>query len=203
MASRTYNFDLAKAKALLDAGDGKFDYAKTVRWLSWNKDARDRQSFIEDCQSEDEDDRRQDRDHQRARRHGRARARPATGTCSSTVAIPIQEPDQIRTVHRLRGHSAANKLAEWLYMRAAPTSSNFCNPEFDDLMAQASRIADQAERAALYKQAQDICLEQVPIMVTYSNAQRVCVERQAHRRGPSTAIRRRCSGRSTKWSKTP
>ena len=48
-----YNFDLAKAKELLDAAaaDGAFDYAKPVVWLSWNKDARDRQSFLEDCQS--------------------------------------------------------------------------------------------------------------------------------------------------------
>ena len=46
---KEYNFDLAKAKSLLDAA--KFDYSKPVRWLSWNKDARDRQSFIEDCQA--------------------------------------------------------------------------------------------------------------------------------------------------------
>ena len=41
---------------------------------------------------------------------------------------------------------------------------------FDDLMNQASKIADQAQRAALYKQAQDIYLADVPLMVTYRNA---------------------------------
>ena len=50
---KEYQFDLAKAKALLDAAaaDGKFDYSTPVRWLNWNKDARDRQSFVEDCQA--------------------------------------------------------------------------------------------------------------------------------------------------------
>ena len=50
---KEYNFDQAKAKELLDAAaaDGKFDYATPIRWMSWNKDARDRQSFVEDCQS--------------------------------------------------------------------------------------------------------------------------------------------------------
>ena len=44
-----YDFDLAKAKSLLDAA--KFDYSKPVVWLSWNAAAADRQAFIQDCQS--------------------------------------------------------------------------------------------------------------------------------------------------------
>ena len=50
---KDYNFDLAKAKELLDAAaaTASSTTATPVVWLSWNKDARDRQSFIEDCQS--------------------------------------------------------------------------------------------------------------------------------------------------------
>jgi dipeptide transport system substrate-binding protein len=162
---KVYDFDLAKAKSLLD--DAKFDYTKTVRWLSWNKDARDRQSFIEDCQAGlktigvkveitnglDVTD-----------KLGRA----GTWDLQLYGGYPIQDPDQIRVFTDCK-NQGANKLANG-YVEGGANVSNYCNPKFDDLMVQASKIGDQAQRAALYEQAQTIWLEDVPIMVTYRKA---------------------------------
>lgn len=81
---------------------------------------------------------------------------------------PIQEPDQVRQFTSCAAFGK-NKLANG-YVEGGANVSNYCNPKFDDLMNQASKIGDQAQRADLYKQAQDIWLEDVPIMVTYRKA---------------------------------
>ena len=44
----------------------------------------------------------------------------------------------------------------------------FSNPRVDELLAEARRSTDDAERAALYRQAEDIVLEEAPWAVTYS-----------------------------------
>jgi ABC-type transport system substrate-binding protein len=167
-----YNFDLAKAKSLLD--EAKFDYSKPVVWLSWNKDARDRQSFIEDCQA-------------KMKTIGVnielingldvTNAKTAAGQWDLALygGYPIVDPDTIRTftacdaIGKTPGKDDANYKGSLFHWGGA-NYSNYCNPKFDDLMNQASKIADQAQRAALYKQAQDIYLADVPLMVTYRNA---------------------------------
>jgi peptide/nickel transport system substrate-binding protein len=160
-----YNYDAAKAKALLD--EAKFDYAKKLQWLSWNKDARDRQSFLEDCQA-------------KMKTIGVTieivngldvtNKKTADGDWDLALygGYPIADPDQIRqfTACSAIGTQAKSNGFKW----GGANYTNYCNPKFDSLMDQASKIADQAQRAALYKQAQDIFLNDVPMMINYRNA---------------------------------
>jgi ABC-type transport system substrate-binding protein len=45
---------------------------------------------------------------------------------------------------------------------------NYSNPKFDDLVAKAATISDQAERAKLYREAQMILLEDCPMVFLYA-----------------------------------
>jgi ABC-type transport system substrate-binding protein len=163
-----YSFDIQKAKSLLDQAG--FDYSKPVQWLSWNKDARDRQSFLEDCQS-------------KMAEIGVAieivngldvtNAKTAAGDWDLALygGYPIADPDQIR---QFTGCSAigtdTSTSKDNGYKWGGANYSNYCNEEFDTLMAQASTITDEGQRAELYKQAQDIWMQDVPIMINFRNA---------------------------------
>ena len=169
----SYPFDINKAKSLLDAA--KFDYSKPVVWLSWNKDAIDRQSFIEDCQA-------------KMKTIGvnieivngldvtNKLGQEGQWDLQLYGGYPIVDPDTIRTfatcdaIGKTPGKDSADFPNGHLYKYGGANYSNWCDPAFDKLMNQASQIADQTQRAALYKQAQDIYLSQVPIMIAYRNA---------------------------------
>jgi peptide/nickel transport system substrate-binding protein len=160
-----YNYDAAKAKSLLD--EAKFDYAKKVQWLSWNKDARDRQSFLEDCQAK-----MKDIGVTIEIVNGLDVTNKKTADGDWDLALyggyPIADPDQIRqfTACSAIGTQAKSNGFKW----GGANYTNYCNPAFDTLMDQASKIADQGQRATLYKQAQDIFLNDVPMMINYRNA---------------------------------
>ena len=51
--------------------------------------------------------------------------------------------------------------------------TNYCNEEFDAIMAKAQVDLRPGRRAGIYAQAQDIFLEDVPIMINYIGADRV------------------------------
>ena len=51
------------------------------------------------------------------------------------------------------------------YKSGGSNTTNYCNPAFDALMAKGSQVVDQAQRAAIYKQAQDIWLTDIPLIV--------------------------------------
>jgi peptide/nickel transport system substrate-binding protein len=161
----TYAFDLQKAKSLLD--EAKFDYSKPVVWLSWNKDARDRQSFLEDCQS-------------KMKTIGvnieivnglevtDAKTHAGEWDLALYGGYPIADPDQIRQFTACSAIGATKRANG--YADGGANYTDYCNKQFDDLMTQGSKIADQAQRATIYKQAQDIWLQDVPIMINYRNA---------------------------------
>jgi len=161
-----YNFDLQKAKSLLD--EAKFDYSKPIMWMSWNKDARDRQSFIEDCQAKMKTigvniEIINGLDVTNADKNDKG-----TWDLDLYGGYPIVDPDQIRQFTACS--AIGTKKTPTGYLAGGANAVNYCNPKFDDLMNQASKIADQGQRAALYKQAQDIWLQDVPIMLCYRNA---------------------------------
>lgn len=168
-----YDFNLDKAKALLD--EAKFDYSKPVVWLSWNKDARDRQSFLEDCQAQMK---KIGVDIQIVNGLDVTNDLGKKGQWDLQLygGYPIADPDQIRqfTACSAIGKTAGANSKDWpdgsAYMSGGANAVNWCNPTFDDLMNQASKIADQAQRADLYKQAQDIWLAEVPMMLNYRKA---------------------------------
>ena len=147
-----------------------FDYSKPVHWLSWNKDARDRQSFLEDCQSKMADI---GVTIEIVNGLDVTNAKTAAGDWDLALygGYPIADPNQIRqfTACSAIGTDTATSKDNG-YKWGGANYSNYCNAEFDSLMEQASKIADQAERAALYKQAQDIWMQDVPIMINYRNA---------------------------------
>jgi peptide/nickel transport system substrate-binding protein len=163
-----YNYDSAKAKQLLDQAG--FDYSKPVKWLSWNKDARDRQSFLEDCQS-------------KMAEIGVTieivngldvtNAMTAAGDWDLALygGYPIADPNEIRqfTACSAIGKDTSTSKNNG-YKWGGANYTNYCNADFDSLMDQASKIADQTQRADLYKQAQDIWMKDVPIMINYRNA---------------------------------
>jgi ABC-type transport system substrate-binding protein len=163
-----YNYDPTKAKALLDQAG--FDYGTPVQWLSWNKDARDRQSFLEDCQSKMADI---GVTIEIVNGLDVTNAKTAAGDWDLALygGYPIADPNQIRqfTACSAIGTDTSTSKDNG-YKWGGANYSNYCNAEFDSLMEQASKIADQAERAALYKQAQDIWMQDVPIMINYRNA---------------------------------
>lgn len=160
-----YDFDLDKAKALLD--EAGFDYAQPVKWLSWNKDARDRQSFLEDCQSK-----MQAIGVNIEIVNGLEVVQELQAKGEWDLALyggnPIADPDQVRafTACSAIGTQEAPNGFKW----GGANYSNFCDPAFDELLDQGAKVADQAERAPLYEQAQQIWLDQVPIMINYRNA---------------------------------
>jgi len=55
-----------------------------------------------------------------------------------------------------------------LVLGALPVAAQ--QPERYKLMEDAKKLSDQAARGAIYKQAQDIYLEQVPIQISYIGA---------------------------------
>ena len=168
-----YPYDIQKAKAALDAA--KFDYSKPVVWLSWNKDAADRQAFLEDCQSKmktigvnieivnglDVTDKL---------------TKAGQWDLALYGGYPIADPDQIiqftscKNIGTLPGTNNADFPDASAYMSGGSNAANWCNPDFDKLMLSAELTADQAQRAAIYKQAQDIWIQNVPIMIDYRNA---------------------------------
>lgn len=163
-----YNYDIQKAKALLD--QAKFDYSKPVQWLSWNKDARDRQSFLEDCQSKMAEI---GVNIEITNGLDVTNAKTAAGDWDLALygGYPIADPDQIRqfTACSAIGTDTSTSKTNG-YKWGGANYTNYCNPAFDSLMDQGSKIADQAQRAAIYKQAQDIWMTDVPIMINYRNA---------------------------------
>jgi peptide/nickel transport system substrate-binding protein len=160
-----YNYDPAKAKSLLD--EAKFDYSKPVQWLSWNKDARDRQSFLEDCQAK-----MKDIGVQITIVNGLDVTNKKTADGDWDLALyggyPIADPDQIRQFTSCSAIGSVVKPNGFRWNGANYT--NYCDKKFDDLMDQGSKVADQAQRATIYKQAQDIFLSDIPIMINYINA---------------------------------
>lgn len=163
-----YNYDSQKAKSLLDQAG--FDYSKPVQWLSWNKDARDRQSFLEDCQSKMADI---GVTIEIVNGLDVTNAKTAAGDWDLALygGYPIADPDQIRqfTGCSAIGNDTSTSKGNG-YKWGGANYSNYCNADFDSLMNQASKIADQAQRAELYKQAQEIWMRDVPIMINYRNA---------------------------------
>ena len=89
---------------------------------------------------------------------------------------PIVDPDTIRTfstceaIGKTPGKDSDKFPNGHLYMHGGANYSNFCNADFDKLMTQASQIADQTQRAALYEQAQKIWVDNVTVMIAYRNA---------------------------------
>ena len=144
-------------------------------WLSWNKDARDRQSFIEDCQA-------------KMKTIGvnieivngldvtNAMAQAGQWDLQLYGGYPIVDPDTIRHLHCLRciGKTPARTMPTRRAAStngAAPTTRTTATQGFDDLMdAGLARSRTRPQRAALYKQAQDIFLDDVPIHGHYRNA---------------------------------
>jgi oligopeptide transport system substrate-binding protein len=57
-----------------------------------------------------------------------------------------------------------NFLYTLLYSTSSDNKSNFANPDFDKLLNQARSTLDSAQRAKLYQQAEDIALEEMPIV---------------------------------------
>jgi peptide/nickel transport system substrate-binding protein len=160
-----YDFNLETAKALLD--EAGFDYGTPVKWLSWNPDARDRQSFIEDCQAQMESI-----GVTIEIVNGLDVTNEMTAAGNWDLALyggyPIADPDQIRqfTACTSIGTTEEANGFKW----GGSNYTNYCNEEFDALMAQGATISDQAERAETYKQAQDIFLADVPLMINWVNA---------------------------------
>jgi ABC-type transport system substrate-binding protein len=167
--TKTYSFDLDKAKALLDAAkaDGKFDYTTTIRWMSWNKNARDRQSFVEACQA--------------TMAQIGVKIEIINGAEVTTAAgqqgkwdlqlyggYPVQDPNTL-TQPLSCAQVGKTKRANG-YLDGGSNVTDWCNKDFDALMAQGKAIADQSQRAAIYAKAQDIFLDQVPIQINYINA---------------------------------
>lgn len=55
------------------------------------------------------------------------------------------------------------------YVTGRPNNfMNYSNPKFDDLVAKAATVSDQAERAKLYREAQMILLEDCPMVFLYA-----------------------------------
>lgn len=171
---KEYNFDPAKAKELLDAAkaDGKFDYAKPIRWLSWNKDARDRQSFIEDCQS---------KMAEIGVKIEITNGLEVTGKLGNEGnwdmqlygGYPVQDPNALKvplSCGNIGKEPATDAKNAKLYFWGGSNAVNWCNKDFDAAMDAGSATADQAVRAEAYKKAQDIYLEEVPIQISYINA---------------------------------
>ena len=166
---KVYNFDSKKAKELLDAAkaDGKFDYNKPVIWMSWNKDARDRQSFLEACQSQmsqigvkvtivnglEVTD--------KAGKEGKWDLNLYGG-------YPVFDPNALNVP--LACNSIGKEKQPNGYVWGGSNVVNWCSKEWDDLQAQGRAISDQAQRGAIYAKAQTIFLEQVPIQISYINA---------------------------------
>jgi ABC-type transport system substrate-binding protein len=166
---KEYAFDLDQAKALLDeaAADGAFDYAQPVRWLSWNRDARDRQSFIEDCAS-------------KMSQIGvtieivnglevtNEMGKAGEWELQLYGGYPVQDPNAL--VQPLACSNIGEEIQENGYAWGGSNYTNYCNEDLDAIMEQAKQISDQDERAALYAQAQEIFLEDVPIMISFIGA---------------------------------
>ncbi len=167
-----YAFDATKAKSLLDAA--KFDYSKPVIWMSWNADAKDRQAFIQDCQS-------------KMKSIGvnislingldvtNQLGQAGQWDLQTYGGYPIVDPDQVvqftacSSIGKTPGKDDSKFPNGHLYQYGGANAINWCNKQFDDLMTQAEGITDQAQRAALYEQAQQIWVDQVPMMVGYRN----------------------------------
>ncbi len=120
---------------------------------------------------------------------------------------PIVDPDTIRTFATCSaiGKAPGKDNADFkgsLFKWGGANYSNYCNPKFDDLMLQASKISDQAARAALYKQAQDIYLADIPIMIATATRRRTSGTPPSRAWCP-TATRRRRSSRSTSGPSRP
>jgi peptide/nickel transport system substrate-binding protein len=176
-----YNFDLAKAKELLDAAaaDGAFDYAKPVIWLSWNKDARDRQSFIEDCQSKMSEI-GVNIEITNGLEVTNKLGKEGNWDLQLYGGYPIKDPHQLtqplncKNIGEEKDPSVLEdyrkELAPEGYAWGGSNYTNWCNEEFDRLMEEAKKLSDQAARADLYKQAQDIFLEEIPLQISYIGA---------------------------------
>jgi peptide/nickel transport system substrate-binding protein len=165
-----YAFDINKAKSLLD--DAKFDYSKPVVWMSWNAAAADRQAFVQDCQS-------------KMKSIGvtvqlingldvtNKLGQEGQWDLQTYGGYPIVDPDQITqfTACSAIGSTAGKDSATFpnghAYKYGGANAVNYCNPAFDTLMSQGATVTDQAQRATLYKQAQAIWINDVPMMVGY------------------------------------
>jgi ABC-type transport system substrate-binding protein len=149
---------------LLD--EAKFDYSKPVVWLSWNKDARDSAVRSSRTARQDEGHRRQHRDHQRPRRGRNQLHADGQWDLALYGGYPIVDPDTIRTfatcsaIGKAPGKDNATSRARSPLGRRQLLE--LLQPQVRRPDAPGSKISDQAQRAALYKQAQDIYLEDHP-----------------------------------------
>ena len=167
--TKTYPFDLKKAKELLDAAkaDGKFDYGKAIQWMNWNNNARDRQSFVEACQAS------LATIGVKVEIINGAEVTTAKGKAGDWDlqlygGYPVQDPNTL-TQPLSCAQIGKTKRANG-FLDGGSNLTNWCNKEFDTLMNQGKSTADQAQRATIYAKAQDIYLEEVPIQVNYINA---------------------------------
>ncbi len=81
---------------------------------------------------------------------------------------PVQDPNAL--VQPLACSNIGTEIQENGYAWGGSNYTNYCNAELDALMEEAKTLSDQDARAALYAQAQDIFLDEVPIMINYIGA---------------------------------
>jgi ABC-type transport system substrate-binding protein len=159
-----YNYDPAKAKQLLDSAN--FDYSRTLNWVVYDKDDKAMNASAQDCQSkmgelgvkiqilnglDVETKNRTD----------------GTYDLDSYGYYSVLDPDSITIPFTC--HSETPVPANG-YFGTGPNESNYCNKDFDALMAQGRAVSDQAARAKIYEQAQAIWMQDVPSMIQYRNA---------------------------------
>jgi len=161
-----YAFDPQKAKALLDAAG--FDYSKPVVWMSWNKDNLERQSYLQNCQSN-------------LAQIG-VKVNIVNGTDVTTAlwkkgdydlqlyaGYPaVYDPDSLSLPLGCAGIGAKGVTSQpTTYQFGGSNNSNWCNPQFDQLMSQARQLSDQNARADLYHQASLLFNKEVPVLIDY------------------------------------
>ena len=179
--TKTYPFDLKKAKELLDAAkaDGKFDYGKAIQWMNWNKNARDRQSFVEACQA--------------SLATIGVKVEIINGAEVTTAkgqqgdwdlqlygGYPVQDPNTL-TQPLSCAQIGKTKRANG-FLDGGSNLTNWCNKEFDTLMTQGKSTADQAQRATHLRQGAGHLPRGGPDPDQLHQRQRVRVEFKADRR---------------------
>ena len=160
---KVYNFDLQKAKQLLD--EAKFDYSRTLIWVSYDKDDKPMQASAEDCQSKMKSIGVKIQIENSLETETKRRA-DGSYDLDSYGYYTIYDPDNVSLPFTC---NAGPKPANGYYAEG-PNQANYCNPKFDELMARGRSISDQAERAKIYAEAQAIWLEDVPSMIQYRPA---------------------------------
>lgn len=161
-----YAYDPQKAKALLDAAN--FDYSKPVVWMSWNKDNLERQSYLQNCQSNLA---------QIGVKVNIVNGTDVTTALWKTGSFDLQlyggypafyDPDSLSLPLGCASVGTKGVTSEpTTYQFGGSNNSNWCNPQFDQIMSQARQLSDQNERAKLYHQASLIFNKEVPVLIDY------------------------------------